>query len=58
MGTAHLRAQLLEEPHRARISKLLQDYAGNRIALARVQQGKGLRALLATNGDRLVTDLR
>jgi hypothetical protein len=55
VGTAYLRAQLLEEPHRARISKLLQDYAGNRIALARVQQGKG-SALLAAN-DRLVTDL-
>src|ERR1700741_2401422 len=30
IGTTYLRAQLLEEPHRARISKLLADYTDTR----------------------------
>jgi hypothetical protein len=34
IGTTYLRAQLLEEPHRARLSQLLVDYTDNRIALA------------------------
>ena len=55
IGTAYLRAQLLEEPHRARISKLLVDYTNNRIVLAQAPRGKGTQ-LLADN-DRMLTDL-
>ena len=33
IGTAYLRTQLLDEPHRARLSGLLVDYTDNRIAL-------------------------
>lgn len=55
IGTTYLRAQLLEEPHRARISKLLVDYTNNRIVLAQAPRGKGTQ-LLADN-DRMLTDL-
>ena len=55
IGTTYLRAQLLEEPHRARISKLLVDYTDNRIVLARTKRGENA-ALLADN-DRMLTDL-
>ena len=33
IGTAYLRAQLLDEPYRTRLSRLLVDYTDNRIAL-------------------------
>ena len=55
IGTTYLRAQLLEAPHRARISALLVAYTDNRIALATAAQGEGA-ALLARN-DALLTDL-
>ncbi|WP_312163787.1 hypothetical protein [Phenylobacterium sp.] len=55
IGTTYLRTQLLEEPHRARISGLLVDYADNRLALAKAEFPEG-RDLLARN-DRLVTEL-
>jgi len=34
IGTAYLRTQLLDEPHRSRLSKLLIEYTDNRIRLA------------------------
>jgi hypothetical protein len=57
IGTTYLRTQLLDEPHRARISKMLVDYTDNRIALSAADGGTAQqRALLSTN-DRMLTDL-
>ena len=56
IGTTYLRAQVLGQPHRSRISRLLIDYTENRIALARQPRGAAQAELLATN-DRLITDL-
>ena len=56
IGTTYLRAQVLDQPHRSRISRLLIDYTENRIALARQPRGAAQAELLATN-DRLITDL-
>jgi len=55
IGTSYLRAQLLDEPHRSRLSQLLVRYTDNRIALASAEPGQ-LNDLLAIN-DRLLTDL-
>jgi len=55
IGTAYLRAQLLSEPHRARMSGILRQYVDNRIALARARPGEA-SPLLARN-DALVTDM-
>jgi hypothetical protein len=55
IGTAYLRSQALTEPHRSRMSKVLFDYADNRIALATAARTDQPR-LLAIN-DRLLTDL-
>lgn len=55
IGTTYLRTQLLEEPHRTRISGLLTDYTGNRLALATAPAEK-IPPLLAEN-DRLLTEL-
>jgi hypothetical protein len=55
IGTTYLRAQLLGEPHRTRLSKLLVDYTENRIALATANRAE-VSALLANN-DRMLTDL-
>lgn len=55
IGTTYLRAQLLEAPHRARISRMLVDYTDNRIALAQAPRER-LGPLVAIN-DRLITDL-
>ena len=55
IGTAYLRAQLLGEPHRTRISRLLVEDTDNRVALALVSRGDGPR-LLAAN-DRMLIDL-
>jgi hypothetical protein len=55
IGSAYLRAQLLGPPHRERISRLLVQYADNRIALARATPGTE-KALLATN-NRLLAEL-
>ena len=54
IGTAYLRAQLLDEPHRSRLSQLLVAYTGNRIELANA--GGDSRVLLARN-DQLLTDI-
>ena len=56
IGTTYLRAQLMEEPHRARVSKLLVAYTDTRVALATAHRGPEQRALLAAN-DRLLVDL-
>jgi hypothetical protein len=56
IGTTYLRAQLLEEPHRARISRMLVEYTDNRVVLAEARPGPRQRELLATS-DRLLTDL-
>jgi hypothetical protein len=56
IGTTYLRAQLLQEPHRTRISSLLLDYTENRVALAHASPDEAGRRLLARN-DQLITDL-
>ncbi|MCJ8156642.1 hypothetical protein [Sphingomonas sp. LaA6.9] len=56
IGTTYLRAQLLEQPHRARMSKLLADYTDTRISLATTPPSPAQRPLLATS-DRLIADL-
>ena len=55
IGTAYLRAQILDEPHRSRLSGLLVEYTDNRIELASASPGRG-KPLLARN-DRLLTDI-
>lgn len=55
IGTTWLRAQLLDEPHRTRISDILVRFADNRIALANARPGPRQQALLKVN-DRLLTD--
>lgn len=52
IGTSYLRAQLLDEPYRGRLSQLLVEYTKNRIDLATV----GGADRLALN-DRLLTDI-
>jgi hypothetical protein len=52
IGTAYLRAQLLDEPYRTRLSRLLVDYTDNRIALG-TGQHSGLDRQLAVNGNLL-----
>ena len=55
IGTAYLRAQLLDEPHRSRLSGLLFQYTDNRIALG-TGNHSGLDGQIALN-DRLLTDI-
>lgn len=55
IGTTYLRTQLLEEPHRARLSRLLVAYTDNRIELAKAGPDRAA-PFLAIN-DRLVTEL-
>jgi hypothetical protein len=55
IGTTYLRAQLLEEPHRTRLSNLLIEYTDNRLALA-LDEGERRQELLRRN-DALITDL-
>jgi len=54
IGTAYLRAQLLDEPYRAHLSRLLVEYTANRVKLASTANGGG--AYLATN-DRLLVEI-
>lgn len=56
IGTAYLRTQLLEEPHRARISKILITYTDLSLALSQAQPGPAQKALLRQN-EALVHDL-
>lgn len=53
IGTAYLRAQLLDEPHRSRLSNLLISYTDNRIKLATADDPK---VYFAAN-DRLLTEI-
>jgi hypothetical protein len=55
IGTTYLRTQLLEAPHRARISQLLVAYTDNRIALAKNKEPTGSDDLAKNN--KLITDL-
>jgi hypothetical protein len=55
IGTAYLRTQLLDEPHRGRLSGLLVAYTDNRIALGTGNHA-GLDRQLAIN-DRLLTHI-
>jgi hypothetical protein len=55
IGTAYLRAQLLDAPHRERISGLLVAYVDNRLALATTPRARNA-PLLARN-DLALTDL-
>jgi hypothetical protein len=55
IGTAYLRAQLVEEPHRARISRLLVDYTDNRLEIATSPPNEARR--LVGRNDRLATEL-
>ncbi len=55
IGTAYLRAQLLQEPHRTRIGRLLVNYTDNRILLGQAPPDR-VPPLLAAN-DRMLTDL-
>lgn len=57
IGTTYLRAQLLPEPHRARMTDLLIRYVDNRVALGKAQvTDPKAQALLATN-DAMLTDI-
>jgi hypothetical protein len=55
IGTTYLRAQLLPEPHRARMTDILVRYTNNRILLAEAGPEK-MSPFLATN-DVLITDM-
>lgn len=55
IGTAYLRTQLLEQPHRERLSGLLASYLDTRIALAKVAPGS--RDELLHSNDQLLTEL-
>jgi len=55
IGTAYLRAQLLEEPHRSQVSRLLVEYTDNRLEIAG-KPPEEARLLLGRN-DRLLTEL-
>ena len=54
IGTSYLRSQLLDEPHRSRLSKLLIDYTDIRIKLGTASGDQ--KADLARN-DRLLTEI-
>jgi len=55
IGTAYLRTQMLDEPHRSRLSGLLVDYTDSRIRLAGIPPAD-MKSQLAVN-DRLLTDI-
>ncbi|HEU0310047.1 MAG TPA: hypothetical protein VFR36_02340 [Sphingomicrobium sp.] len=55
IGTSYLRVQLLDEPHRARLSKLLVDYTDNRIELATTSPDNAASSL--KRNDQLLTDI-
>ncbi|WP_293400255.1 hypothetical protein [Phenylobacterium sp.] len=55
IGTTYLRTQLLEEPHRSRISGLLVEYAENRLALGKTDAQREPERL--ARNDQLVVEL-
>lgn len=56
IGTSYLRAQLLEEPDRTRLSELLVAYTDNRIQLATAPSSADKKELLEKN-DQLLTKI-
>lgn len=54
IGTTYLRTQLLDEPHRSHISKLLTDYTANRVELARAKVGPEQQKRLAASDAMIV----
>ena len=54
IGTAYLRTQVLDEPHRARLSQLLIIYTENRIALGHAKRD---RMSLLAKSDQILTRL-
>jgi hypothetical protein len=55
IGTAYLRAQLLEEPHRSRISRILVDYTDHRLEASHATAQDAARELAKDH--ELVTEL-
>jgi hypothetical protein len=55
IGTAYLSAQLLDEPHRSRLSSKVIDYTDNRIAMG-LGEPNEMKPLLAID-DRLIRDI-
>lgn len=53
IGTSYLRAQMLDEPHRSRLSGLLLAYTENRIKLATADD----QAIYMPTNDRLLTEI-
>ena len=51
IGTTYLRAQLLDEPHRSRLSRLLTGYAQNRLDLANAEDYERRAALMAQTNE-------
>jgi len=56
IGTSYLRAQLLDEPDRTRLSQLLVAYTDNRIELGSEPSSSARKALVQKN-DRLLTQI-
>lgn len=56
IGTTYLRAQMLDEPYRTRMSSLLVQYTDTRVAVATLSPGPSQKALLAKS-DQLIVDL-
>lgn len=50
IGTAYLRTQLLDEPHRARISRLLVEYTDNRLEIAKLPDADARRLVARNDG--------
>jgi len=57
IGTTYLRAQLLPEPHRARVTYILVQYTDNRLILAKAPSGSPAQQEALRVNDALVTDL-
>lgn len=55
IGTTYLRTQLLPEPHRERLTRLLVNYVDNRLLLATAQSAQTQRLVEAN--DQILTDL-
>ncbi len=57
IGTAYLRAQLLGEPHRARMSNLLVQYTDNRLVLANAAPASQTQRDALARDDALLTEI-
>lgn len=55
IGTLYLRTQLIDEPYRSHISRLLVEYTDTRVAAAKLPDGKA--GALAARGDAIATEL-